>query len=50
MFSIRSVQSGYKERELVQPVQLRIESPAVKKGLYVCCSYSETVIITVARI
>jgi hypothetical protein len=43
------------------PVQLRVESPAVtkrisfksaavKRRLYMCCSYSKTVIKSVARI
>jgi hypothetical protein len=49
------------ERWQTSPVQLRVESPAVKKRvscnsatlkrrLYVCCSYSETVIKSIARI
>jgi hypothetical protein len=74
VFSVRSVQGGYKEgnwgnqfswalqgrlRRDGDPVQLRVESPAVKKRvkceavkrrLYACCSYSETVIKSVARI
>jgi hypothetical protein len=48
------------QRRIGQPVQLRFESPAVNKRvscesaaanrrLYVCCSYSETVIITVLK-
>jgi hypothetical protein len=31
------------------PVQLRVESSAVKRRLYACCSYTDTVIITVLK-
>jgi hypothetical protein len=34
VFSIRSVQSGYKEDNWGDPVQLKVESPAVKKGVH----------------
>jgi hypothetical protein len=63
VFSVRSVQSvlirktmGLPNYLLVVSCQLieRVESVPMKRRLYVCCSYSETVIITmlisVARI
>jgi hypothetical protein len=64
VFSIQSVQSGYKEenwgnqfswalpcklRRDGDLVQWRVLSPAVKRRLCVCCSYNKTVIITVLK-
>jgi hypothetical protein len=60
VFSVRSVQSGYKEDNWGRTSYLRVESPAMKervscksatlrKRLYVCCRYSETVISTLLK-
>jgi hypothetical protein len=45
VFSTRSAQSGYKENNWSNLVR----SLAVKRTLYVRCSYKETVIITVLK-
>jgi hypothetical protein len=51
LFSTRSVQRGYKENNWGDPggCQLRVESPAMSGRLYVCCNYSETVIMTMLK-
>jgi hypothetical protein len=53
VFSTRSVQSSYKKDswgdQVVVGWYLSVESPAVKRKLYTCCSYSETVIISALK-